>query len=103
MKQTAAHYAARNGNIECLQALVTYNADFTVLDKNLDSVMHVCAQEGQAKAAKFLAQRGINPMTKNKKGKSPKMTAKDCGKKLVLKELSRAEKNWSKYHEGNET
>ena len=65
--------------------------------------MHVCAQEGQAKAAKFLGQRGIDPTIKNKKGKSPKITAKECGKKLVLKELSRAEKNWVKYHEGSET
>ena len=100
-KQTAGHFAASLGALECVQALSAYSADFSILNKKFDSMLHSAAKNGAAKVCKFLAQRGSDPTIKNSDKKTAKMAAKDAGKKPCMKELRKAEKLWAKYDKEN--
>merc|ERR1711931_68807 len=100
-KSTAAHFAASVGALNCIQALCSYGADLTIQNKRQNSLLHCSGMYGHAKCCKFLAQRGCNPMVKNLDKKTPRLVAKDFGKKLAMKELRKAERLWNKYNGEN--
>ncbi|XP_031436259.1 ankyrin repeat and EF-hand domain-containing protein 1 [Clupea harengus] len=91
--QNAAHFAAEAGNLQILQLLSAYSADFNVVSVDGNTPLHLAAAGGFAECCRFISQRGANPKLKNEKGLLAKQMAKD---KASSKELKKAERLFTK-------
>ncbi|CAN9456823.1 unnamed protein product [Alternaria alternata] len=55
-RRTAAHVAARKGYLECIETLVAYHADLTLVDDHGWNVIHESATKGRIIILKYLLQ-----------------------------------------------
>eukprot|EP00066_Takifugu_rubripes_P020787 XP_011610053.1 PREDICTED: ankyrin repeat and EF-hand domain-containing protein 1-like [Takifugu rubripes] len=93
---TAVHYAAMGSFLEVIMVLSGYCARMCTIDKDECTPLHYAAATGDVKCCKFLAQRGCNPLIKDKDGVLPRQIALDASYKDVAKEMKKAEKQHGK-------
>lgn len=89
--QSALHLAAASGNIECVRALLTHNADINATDALGRTPLHACAAAGyttdHVAVVQLLIENGANPTLKDQTGMGPLHIAAERGNDLVLKAL----------------
>ncbi|KAL6477246.1 hypothetical protein MHYP_G00130810 [Metynnis hypsauchen] len=86
-----------NATDQVIQVLSANSADFSAVDLNGNTPLHLAAAGGYTDCCRFLAQRGCNPKLKNLEGLVPRQIAKDNGHKASLKELKKAERLHTKF------
>ncbi|KAE8384147.1 ankyrin repeat-containing domain protein [Aspergillus alliaceus] len=91
--QSALHLAAASGNIECVRALLTHNADMNATDALGRTPLHPCAAAGNTadyvSVVQMLIENGANPTLKDRTGMGPLHIAAKRGNDLMLEALIR--------------
>lgn len=70
------HYAASNGNLDCLKLLVERGGDVNKGDISCCTPLHLAARNGHLLCVEFLCRNGANVQAKSAKGNTPKKMAK---------------------------
>ena len=73
---TAMHYAASNGNLDCLKLLVERGGDVNKEDISCCTPLHLAARNGHLLCVEYLCRNGANVQAKSAKGNTPKKMAK---------------------------
>ncbi|KAJ1706816.1 nf kappa B inhibitor I-kappa-B [Aspergillus flavus] len=91
--RSALHLAAASGNIECVRALLTHNADMNATDALGRTPLHACAAAGNTadhvSVAQMLIENGASPTLKDHTGMGPLHIAAERGNDRVLEALIR--------------
>lgn len=67
--RTPLHFAARIGNIKCIQLLIQYGANINQQDFDGQTCLHLCARLNHVPAVKYLLSMGINNLILDKNNK----------------------------------
>lgn len=65
------HWAAMNGNVDCIRDLVTRGADMNLVTKEGKTPMHLAARQGYMEVVRALAEKGADLNLADSKGKTP--------------------------------
>lgn len=71
MGWTAAHWAAREGNVDLLQYLTLCHANLYALDFKGDTLLHKAAANGQPASCEWLLERGFSVNMRNYNNLTP--------------------------------
>lgn len=84
--------AANANNTAFVKTLLSYDANINVKDTAGNTLLHICAKNGNLEMAKILIAKGLKPNTKNNYNRYPEKIARKRGYKSLAKYLKRARK-----------
>lgn len=91
---TAMHWAAWNGNVELLKAVIGKGADVNATDKNGSTSFHVAAQYGHLEALEHLIECGSNIWALDDQGRTAATVARSSYKLDVAQYLDTQASYW---------
>ncbi len=64
---TAMHLALRGGHVACIQTLLYFYPDLTIVNKSGETILNIGAKEGRWEALKVLLKHGLNDISELQK------------------------------------
>lgn len=86
-ESTAIHFAAQEGHVECVQALLDAGCNVNATIGSGDTPLHLAASGGHSQATKFLIEKGASLTAKNSDGILPIHTSASHNSSETLKVL----------------
>jgi hypothetical protein len=77
--QTALHFAADRGNIDCIRILIESGADVNAVDCDGIGVLQTAVMGGNIDAVKLLLENGADPDAEDTDGETPRTWVADDG------------------------
>lgn len=83
--KSTLHHAARIGDIQKMQKLISDGHEINVRDKDGDTPLHIASHNGHTKIVKLLLTNGADVDTKDKRGRTPLHYAAGAGHMKIVK------------------